>query len=67
MFSQAIVHQDFGSVEERFASLTGGGRELSLLVVTQEEAMAALAHVQEDAAIEAEDVLVQADEALVLG
>ena len=67
MFNQEIVHQDFGSVEKRFASLTGGGRELSLLLVTQEEARATLARAQEGAAIAAEDVLSQADEALVLG
>jgi hypothetical protein len=67
MFNQEIVHQDFGSVEERFASLAGCGRELALLLAGQEEAKAALARAQEDTAIEAEDVLSQAEEALVLG
>ena len=69
MFNQEIVDHEFGSVEERFASLAGVGRKLSLslLLAAQEEVRAALARAQEDAAIEAEDVLSQADEALVLG
>jgi hypothetical protein len=67
MFNREMVHRDFGSVEDRFASLAGGGRGLSLLLGAQEEAKAALAGAQEHAAIEAQDVLSQADEALVLG
>jgi len=67
MFNQEMVQRDFGSVEDGFASLAGGGREFSLLVSAQEEAWTALARAQEDAAIEAQDVLSQADEALVMG
>ena len=67
MFNQEMVQRDFGPVEERFASRAGGGREFSLLLAAQEEVRAALARAQEDATIEAEDVLSQADEALVLG
>ena len=67
MFNQEIVHQDFATVEDRFASLAGGGRELALLLVARKAASAFLARAQEDAAIEAEDVLSQAEEALVLG
>jgi hypothetical protein len=68
MLNQEMVHQDFGSVEERFAGIAGGGPEFSLLLAGQEEARAtALARAQEYAAIEAQDVLSQADEALVLG
>jgi hypothetical protein len=67
MFNREMVHRDFGSVEDRFASLARGGRGLSLLLGAQEEAKAALAGAQEHAAIEAQDVLSQADEALVLG
>ena len=67
MLNREIVHQDFGSVEERFAGLSCGGREFSLLLAAQEEARAALARAQEEADIEAHDVLSQADEALVLG
>jgi hypothetical protein len=67
MLNQEIVHQDFGSIDERFARHAGGGREFSLLLAAKEEARAALARAQEEAAIEAEDVLSQADEALVLG
>ncbi len=66
MLSQEMVHQDFGSAEDTFATPAGGGRELSLLFGAQ-EARAALACTQEDAAIEAQDVLSQADEALVMG
>ena len=64
MLNQETVHQDFGSVEESFAD---GERELSLLLATQEAARAALVRAREHAAIEAQDVLSQADEALVLG
>ncbi len=67
MISQEMAHRDFGLVEERFASLAAGGGELSLLLAAREEAKVGLARAQEDAAIEAQDVLVQADEALVLG
>ena len=68
MINQEMAHQGFGSVEERFASLANGGPGFSLLLAAQEEARAAvLARAQEDAAIEAQDVLSQADEALVLG
>jgi hypothetical protein len=66
MLNQEIVHQDFGSVEERFAGLAGGGREFSLLLAAQ-KARSALARAHEDSAIEAQDILSQADEALVLG
>ncbi len=67
MLNREIVHQDFASVEERFASLVDGARDLSLSLAVQEEARTALVRAQEDAAIEAQDVLSQADEALVLG
>jgi hypothetical protein len=66
MFNQAMVQGDFRSVEDKFASLAGGGQELLLLLAGQ-EARAALARAQEDAAIEAQDALSQADEALVMG
>jgi hypothetical protein len=66
MINQEIVQQDFGSVEERFAGRTGG-RELSLLLAAHEETGAALARAQEAATLEAQDILSQADEALILG
>jgi hypothetical protein len=46
--------------------LAGDGRQSSLLIGAR-EARVALARTQEDAAIEVEDVLSQADEALVMG
>ena len=69
MFNQETVDHEFGSVEDAFASPAGGGRKLSLslLLAAQEEAMAALARAREDAAMEAQDILSQADEALVMG
>ncbi len=66
VLDRETVHQDFGSVEDKFASLAGGGQELLLLLAAR-EARAALARAQEQAAIEAQDVLSQADEALVMG
>ena len=68
MFVREMVHRDYGSVEDGFASLAPGGPGFSLLLAAKEEARdTALARAQEDAAIEAQDVLSQADEALVLG
>lgn len=67
VLNREMVHQDFGSVEDKFASLAGGGQELSLLLAAQQEARVALIRAQEQAAIEAQDVLSQADEALVMG
>ncbi len=64
---EMVHHLDFGSVEDTFASPVGGGGEPSLVLAALEEAMAALARAQEDAAMEAEGVLTQADEALVMG
>ncbi len=66
MFNQGMVQRDFGSVEDEFASLAGGPA-FPLLLAGQGEAWAALACAQEDALIEAQDVLSQADEALVMG
>jgi hypothetical protein len=66
MLNREIVHQDSWSVEDAFATPTGGGWELSLLLAAQ-EATAALARTQEHVAIDAQDVVSQADEALVMG
>ena len=67
MINQEMVHQDLRSVEGNFTSPADGGRGFLLLLAAQEEARAALARAQEQAAIEVEDALSQADEALVLG
>lgn len=66
MITQEIAHRDFGELEDLFASLADGGREPSLLLVDR-NVRAALAREQEDAAMEAQDILSQADEALVMG
>ena len=65
MIDQEMAQGDFGSMEHGFAGLADGGWGLLLLV--REEARAVLARAREDAAIEAQDVLSQADEALVMG
>lgn len=67
MLNREMVRQDFGSVEDTFATPANGERELSLLLAAQEEMRVALARAQEHAALEAQDVLTQADEALVIG
>ncbi|MGH3147826.1 MAG: hypothetical protein ACRDTR_18695 [Rubrobacter sp.] len=67
MIDRELAHREFEVVEDWFASLADGERELSLLLVAQEKARAALARAQDDAAMEARDVLSQADEALVMG
>jgi hypothetical protein len=67
MLDREMAHRDLGSAEERFASLTGGGREFSLLLAAQEEARAALARARARDHREAQDVLSQADEALATG
>lgn len=59
--------RNFRPIEDTLGALPRvGGRELVPLLATR-EALAALAREQEHAAIEAEDVLSQADEALVMG
>ena len=61
MIEQEMAHQDLGTVGRRFAS-PSGGRWFWLLLEVQEEAMAAApSRTHEDAAIEVEDVLSQAD------
>lgn len=68
MITEEIAHRDIGELEDRLASLADGGRGFSPLLAAQEEAWAAaLSRAQEDAAIEAQDILSQADEALVMG
>lgn len=66
MLTQKIAHRDFGLVEDMLTSLADGAGGPSLLLVDR-NVRTALAREQEDAAIEARDVLSQADEALVLG
>jgi hypothetical protein len=66
MIEQEMAHQDLGTVGRRFAS-PSGGRWFWLLLEVQQGAGATLSRTQEDAAIEAEDILSQADEALVMG
>ena len=68
MIDLEMARRDLGTVGREFASSSGGGRWFWLLLDVKEEASAAVAsRTLEDAAIEAEDVLSQADEALVMG
>ena len=66
MITQQIAPRDFEAEENLLTSLADGGREPSLRLAAQ-YTRSALALAQENAAIEAQDVLAQADEALVLG
>jgi hypothetical protein len=66
MITEQIAHPDCGAVENLLRSDAYGGRESSLLLAAR-DATSALERAQEYAAIEAQDVLSQADEALVLG
>ncbi len=67
MFNTEIAHQDFGPIEDALGALPRVGRRGLAPLLAAQMAMAALAREQEHAAIEAEDVLSQADEALVMG
>ena len=68
MIDQEMAHRGLGAVDESFAGLPQGGRVFSLLLAAHEVKRSALALAQEEeAAIEAQDVLSQADEALVMG
>jgi hypothetical protein len=67
MIDQDMAHQDLGTVGASVANPTRGSRWFWLLLDVREEARAAPSRTAEDAAIEAEDVLTQADEALVMG
>ncbi len=67
MLNPKMAQRESGLVEDGFAGLADGGLELSLLLAAEKEARVTLARAIEDAAIEAQDVLSQADEALVLG
>jgi hypothetical protein len=67
MINLGTTQREFGSIEDTLGAFAPiGGRGLVAALATQ-EAVAALAREQENAAIEAEDILTQADEALVLG
>jgi hypothetical protein len=67
MLEGEMVHQDFRSIEGGFTCLADCEKELSVLLAVGEQARAALENAQEDAAIAAQDVLSQAEEALVMG
>jgi len=67
MLNLETVYGDLGPAKavSEPPSQTGGQNRVPFLVAR--EALAAVAREQEQAAIEAEDVLAQADEALVMG
>jgi hypothetical protein len=67
MINLGTTQREFGLIEDALGAFAPiGGRGLVAALATQ-EAVAALAREQDNAAIEAEDILTQADEALVLG
>jgi hypothetical protein len=67
MINLEMAHRDIAPIEDASGALApvGGGELVPLLAVRR--AVDALAREREHAAIEAEDVLSQADEALVMG
>ncbi len=67
MLNPVMMHQDFESVDDKLTPPACGGWELSLLLATEEATRDALTRAQEHATVEAEDVVTQADEALVMG
>ena len=67
MFNTETARQDFGPIEDALGALPRVGRRRLVPLLANGEVVAALVREQEHAAIEAEDVLSQADEALVLG
>jgi hypothetical protein len=67
MIILGTAQREFGPIEDALGAFAPiGGRGLVASLATQ-EAMTALVREQENAAIEAEDILSQADEALVMG
>jgi hypothetical protein len=67
MLNLEIVHRRVEAIEDAVGTFTPVGRRELVPSLATREAVAALAREQEHAAIEAEDVMSQADEALVLG
>ena len=66
MITQETTHRDLGTPEHQLARYPDGASEISLLLAAL-DARAALQFAKEDATLEAQDVLTQADEALVMG
>jgi len=67
MIDLGTTRRDFEVIEEALGDLAPVGGRGPVPLLAAQVATAALAREQEHAAIEAEDVLSQADEALVLG
>jgi hypothetical protein len=67
VINPGTTQREFGSIEDALGAFAPiGSRDLVASLAAQ-EAIVALAREQENAAIEAEDILSQADEALVMG
>ena len=67
MLNLEIVHRNVEAVEDAVGALAPVGRRELAPLLAARKAVAALAREQEHAAIEAEDIMSQADEALVMG
>lgn len=67
MLKLETVHRDFGPIEDTSGSSSPAGRRGLMDLLAIREASAALEREREHAAIEAQDALSQADEALVMG
>jgi len=67
MLNTEIERQGFGPIDDALEALPRVGRRRLVPLLANGEVVAALVREQEHAAIEAEDVLSQADEVLVMG
>ncbi len=67
MLNLEIVHRNVEAIEDAVGILAPVVRRELVPLIANRKAMVALAREQEHAAIEAEDIMSQADEALVMG
>ena len=67
MINLGTTQGQFGSIEDALGAFAPIGGRDSIALLAAQEAMITLAREQENAALDTEDILTQADEALVLG
>jgi hypothetical protein len=67
MTNLQIANRDFGPIEDTLGTLASVDARALMPLFASQDALAVLSREQEQAAIEAQDVLSQAEEALVMG
>jgi hypothetical protein len=67
MTNLQIANRDFGPIEDSLGTFASVDARSLMPLFASQDALAVLSREQEQAAIEAQDVLSQADEALVMG